>query len=619
MLLSNAERIGCARTVLEQRGLAPPELLSAEIAESWMRCLAAGHDPGKPPSIEVAGERELRELRQKHDLVRRLALVEMHNLYHQIAGTNFMIAFAAPDGMLLDTISDSSFRAAARSSCIRPGSLWAEASCGTNGMGTVAHTGRAVTVHGGEHFFSRYGALTCTAAPIFSPAGELAGVLDASSDCGSRQQHTQALVSMAATQIQNSLFRDCHAAHIVVEFHSRGEYLHTLSAGLLALDLDGVVLGANTQACFLLHGLPALPGRRFEELFRAPLSAFLETARRNGRQRLEDLVGSAFVASIDNLRSPTPQHAPTPAARKSPVGFVADDPIVAKLVREVELAALRRIQILICGETGTGKEQLARHAHSVSRRRGAFVPVNCAALPDGLAEAELFGHADGAFTGARRGGAPGLIVEADGGTLFLDEIGDMPLQSQAVLLRFLDDWTVRPVGGGRPRQVDVLLLAGTNANLERAVATGRFRADLFYRLNTIEVTLPSLIQRQDFAAIVHHVLAGVAPGCQITADAISRLAERSWPGNIRELRSALTRITLTEPDRIIDAASLNAQLPDEAMAKDALAGVPRLRQETRERIVAAHRATAGNVSETARRLGVSRNTIYRALGNQSDD
>jgi len=150
-------------------------------------------------------------------------------------------------------------------------------------------------------------------------------------------------------------------------------------------------------------------------------------------------------------------------------GFVADDPAVRAIVRQVETAAARKMPILIRGETGTGKEQLARHAHMASGRTGAFVPVNCAALPESLIESELFGYAAGAFTGARRGGAIGLVKEADGGTLFLDEIGDMPVALQAVLLRLLDDWTVRPVGGVRSK-VDVFLISATNARLDKAIA-----------------------------------------------------------------------------------------------------------------------------------------------------
>jgi len=606
------ERLSQARTMLARRGIADADLLAAPIRDSWTRCLAAGLDPERPPPLAMVDEATLREARDRSDLALRLARTEMKNLYHQVAGTNFMIAFAAPDALLLDTISDSSFSATARATAIRPGSLWAEARCGTNALGTTAQQGQPITVHGGEHFFNRYGTLTCTAVPVFGPDASLAGVLDASSDCRSRQQHTRALVAMAATQIENGLFRECHHASLVIAFHSRGEYLHTLNAGLLALDPDGAVLGANPQARFLLQGLPALPGSHFADLFHTRLGSFLDGARTRERQRLDDLVGSAFVATVETLPQPRRIPSPPKAPRLLPTGFVADDRRVAEVVRQVEAAAARKLPILIRGETGTGKEQLARHAHRAGKRTGEFVPLNCAALPDSLAEAELFGHADGAFTGARRGGAPGLVVEADGGTLFLDEIGDMPLPLQAVLLRLLDDWTVRPVGGGRRRRVDVQLVAATNSDLERAVAAGTFRADLFYRLGVVEVTLPPLAERQDFGAIVRHLLSEIEPGCSITPMAVDRLAERTWPGNVREVRNVLTRLTLDGPDRPIDLYAVES-LPDASLPTVRRATSGSLREAMHQRISSVHLDLGGNISETARKLGVSRNTIYRAL------
>ena len=269
--------------------------------------------------------------------------------------------------------------------------------------------------------------------------------------------------------------------------------------------------------------------------------------------------------------------------------------------------------ILIRGETGTGKEQLARHAHAASGRIGAFVPVNCAALPESLIEAELFGYADGAFTGARRGGAIGLVKEADGGTLFLDEIGDMPVALQAVLLRLLDDWTVRPVGGVRAK-VDVFLVSATNASLDKAIAEGRFRSDLLYRLNTLEVTLPRLRDRSDFEAIVHHLLGAIDPNCEITPATIAHLAARPWPGNIRELRNMLARFTLANADGFIDEAGVEAMIDQAPLTTPGS-----LHDIQRARILVVYAETAGNISETARRLGVSRNTIYRALGQKSRD
>ncbi len=628
MLASAMDRLTRARSVMERGDAPATDLVAVEISASWTRCLELGLDPQCPPPLEAINEAQLKAARDRMDLARALALAEMQTLYHQIAGSNFLIAFASPDGTLLDTIADPSFRNAARNASIRPGTLWAERLRGTNALGTVARTGQKLTVHGGEHFFAHYGSLTCTAAPVLGPDGTLAGVLDASSHCGSRQQHTQALVGMAATQIENGLFRQHHRGNLVMAFHSRSEYLHTLSAGLLALDPAGTVLGVNAQARFLLQGLPATPLRHFEDLFRTRFAALMEGAR-NGFQRLEDRVGSVFVADVENLGPLSVRLAParrTAVEPPAPVvpsfvapSFVADDPAVRAALRQAEAGALRRLPILIRGETGTGKEQVARHVHRVSRRRGAFVPVNCAALTGSLIEAELFGHADGAFTGARRGGAPGLVCEADGGTLFLDEIGDMPMGLQAVLLRLLDDWSVRPVGGGRSRQVDVLLVAATNAGIEEAVEAGRFRADLYYRLNTVPVLLPALRDRSDLGAIARHVLADVAPGSTIDADALDHLAGWRWPGNIRELRNVLTRLTMNQSGPSINLAAAAAAVrhapPNESEGRGSgLGNRPgSLRESVRGRILAAHRDTGGNLSETARRLGVSRNTVYRAI------
>jgi transcriptional regulator of acetoin/glycerol metabolism len=621
-MLPASRRIDNAWMTLEQRGTAPAELLSADIYDSWMRCISFGLDTLRPPSPEFVSPAVLRQEQQRCSLVRGLALAEMHTLHQQIAGSNFMIAFANAEGLLLDIITDPSFSDASNAASIRPGTIWTESICGTNGLGTAAHLKRAIVVHGREHFFPRYNNLTCIAAPIFAPDGELTGILDASSDCMSRQAHTQALVAMAATQIENGLFREHHRANILIALHNRGEYLHTLSAGLLAVDNEGNILAANRAARVLLHGLPALPGRRFADVFRAKFSSFVDEGRLKERQRLEDHAGSQFVATIENTRQ-FPMVRQVPAARpqlpKPPAPqFVSTDPKIGAIVRQIESAAARKMPILIRGETGTGKEQMARHAHAASRRTGAFVPINCAALPDSLIEAELFGYSEGAFTGARKGGSAGLFKEADGGTLFLDEIGDMPVTLQAVLLRFLDDWTVRPVGGSK-RQVDVLLVSATNANLDDSIAKGRFRSDLLFRLNTLEVTLLPLRERSDFADIARHLMHKIDPSVVLAESAIDRLAELDWDGNIRELRNVLARLSLGEHANLIDEAAVEAAIgrASEASPGRRISGEEEsgrdLHEIQRAHVLRAYAETGNNISKTARRLGVSRNTVYRAL------
>src|SRR5882724_6676794 len=582
MLPAN-RRVENAWMRLEQQGAPPVELLSADIYDSWMRCISHGLDTLRPPSPEFVSPAVLRQEQQRYSLVRGLALAEMHTLHQQIAGSNFMIAFATAEGLLLDIISDSSFSDASDAACIRAGAVWTENICGTNGLGTAAYLKRPIVVHGREHFFSRYNNLTCVAA-----------------------------------QIENGLFREQHRGHILIAFHNRGEYLHTLSAGLLAVDNEGRILAANRAARVLLHGLPASAGRLFGDVFRAKFSAFVDEGRRKERQRLEDDVGSQFVATIENSRQfPMAQRtsAPRPPLPKqAPAQFISADPTTAGIVRRVEIAAARKMPILIRGETGTGKEQMARHAHAASRRTGSFVAVNCAALPDSLIEAELFGYSEGAFTWARKGGSAGLFREADGGTLFLDEIGDMPVTLQAVLLRFLDDWTVRPVGGSK-REVDVLLVSATNANLDDSIAKGRFRSDLLFRLNTLEVILLPLRARTDFAEIARHLMQKIDPAVELSQGAIDRLAELNWDGNIRELRNVLARLSLSGSGHVIDKAVVEAICGEKSGQKTPAddGSNQDLHDIQRAHVLSTYAETGNNISKTARRLGVSRNTVYRAL------
>jgi sigma-54 dependent transcriptional regulator, acetoin dehydrogenase operon transcriptional activator AcoR len=629
-MLSASKSVDRAQMVLGHQGTLTADVLTPDIYDSWMRCISFGLDTRHPPPPEIVSMAVLRKEQERYSLTRGLALAEMHSLHQQIAGSNFMIAFATPEGVLLDFVSDRSFEDASGAASIRPGSVWSEEFCGTNGLGTAAHLKRQIVVHGGEHFFPRYNNLTCTASPIFAPDGSLAGILDASSDCLSRQTHTQALVGMAATQIENGLFREKNRGNMLIAFHNRGEYLHTISAGLLAVDKDGGILAANRAARVLLHGLPTAPGCRFSDVFRTKFSTFVDEGRRHEKQKLHDDVGSQFVATIENAREfPMAQPISKPRISQPPAiatQFVSADPVIAKVVRQVQTAALRKMPVLIRGETGTGKEQLARHAHVASGRKGAFVAVNCAALPESLIEAELFGYAEGSFTGARKGGSIGLFREADGGTLFLDEIGDMPVALQAVLLRFLDDWTIRPVGGSA-RVVDVLLVSATNSNLDEAIARGRFRSDLLFRLNTLEVTLPRLSERSDFGDIARHLMKLIDPSIELTQSAIDRLSQFEWPGNIRELRNVMSRLSLSETSSLVDEAVVNsvvAQARDDShlhgKRTSERSGSDHLKDNLHDvqlaQVLAVYAETGKNISKTARKLGVSRNTIYRTLRDQ---
>jgi len=627
MSLGSERQLAHAR-VLRARGSAlPPDGLPAgEILDSWARCLEAGLDFSGATPLQVIAAAEVARRRDRAAVVRRLAQAELETLSQQIAGSNFLLAFADPEGIILDLYADNRFQMSGSGAGIVVGSNWSEAVCGTNGTGTALRCGRAVAVSGLEHYFLGLGDISCTAAPVRDAQGEVVGVLDASSYFESRQHHTQALVQMAATQMENGLLVHQMRDHLVLAIHPRGEFLGTLSAGLLAFDGEGRMLAHNARSRTILQGLN-LNGSSFEELFGEAIDLALARLHRGGDVRLRDVLGSALVARC--VARPAPRHATSPAAespapvaatiatprRRLPATVVAAeadvvlrDPDVVAAFELAESAVRLGAPLLITGETGTGKEVLARHAHRASGRAGPFVAVNCGALPDELFESELFGHAGGAFTGARRDGSPGLIASADGGTLLLDEVTELPLPLQSALLRFLDDGLVRQVGGTVSRKVDVQLLAATNTDIADDVATRRFRADLYYRLDTVCVKLPPLRQRRDFADAVIVVLRRLDPRAAIADAAIDRLQAHAWPGNFRELRAVLTRALLACDGHPIAAADVDRLLP--AAQRHATSA---LQQAASETIRREYERTGRSVSQTSRNLGISRTTVYRHL------
>jgi DNA-binding NtrC family response regulator len=279
--------------------------------------------------------------------------------------------------------------------------------------------------------------------------------------------------------------------------------------------------------------------------------------------------------------------------------------------------------VLIEGESGTGKELIARaiHSHSV-RATGPFVPVNCAAIPETLLESELFGYVRGAFTDARKD-RRGLFQEAGGGILFLDEISEIPITLQAKLLRVLEDKEVRPLGANRSEKVDARIVSASNRNLDQLVRDGKFRQDLYYRLNVIRIILPSLRQRsEDIPLLVEHFIRKFSAGAKhpidgIQPEALAALKSHDWPGNIRELEHTVERAVLLGKGSQIGLDDLPPQVASrgerEHVVGAALVKQLTLRDLEREYIDRVLKSTQGNKTEAARILGVDRTTLYRKL------
>ncbi len=284
------------------------------------------------------------------------------------------------------------------------------------------------------------------------------------------------------------------------------------------------------------------------------------------------------------------------------------------VIELIERAAEYKTTVLVTGESGAGKEVVARHVHGRSARCDQpFLAVNCGAIPEALIESELFGHARGAFTGAEQE-KRGLFREADGGTVFLDEIGELPQALQVKLLRVLQEEEVQPVGEAKPAAVDVRILAATSRNLEAEVAAGRFRPDLFYRLNVVRIHVPPLRERvEDIPVLADHLLRRISrrigkPVAPLATEALDELSARAWPGNVRELENAIERAIILCPGREIGAELLGTaepHTPQRSEAAEDLSVKRRVRTLEERLIRLALQRTAGNRSQAARVLELS--------------
>src|SRR5215813_9083470 len=303
----------------------------------------------------------------------------------------------------------------------------------------------------------------------------------------------------------------------------------------------------------------------------------------------------------------------TPTASSD--GMIGATPTMRRIFGMVALVANTEVTVLVQGETGTGKELLARSIHDASRRRrAAFVPINCGAIPEGLLEAELFGHEKGAYTGAHVQ-RKGKLELADGGTVFFDEIVELRLPLQVKLLRFLQEREVERIGGRQRLPIDTRVIAATNKDLKAEVAAGRLREDLYFRLSVVTVVLPPLRERgEDIGLLAYEFLRRDArrygKSVQFSAAAMDAIAKHPWPGNIRELENAVQRAVILTVDRLIQPADLGiatAELPKRLSLREARSRVER------QLIVEALMRSNGNISQAALELGISRPTMHDLL------
>lgn len=632
-------RLREARRLLHEHGELAPDLIDPRVASSWRRSQQAGLPMhGRMPGAPHASAAQLaRAMEHQRELVAHARPV-MDFLFGQTLDSHCMVILADAHGMLLHALGDPMFVGRAERVALRPGASWHEQYRGTNAIGTALAEGQPLVVRGAEHYLERNGFLTCAAAPIRDPAGRLLGVLDISGDHRSLHPHTLGLVRSAARMIEHRLFDTRHAAGLRLRFHAQPEGIGTVTEGVLALSEDGWVIGATAGALDQLGlAVSDIGAARVEHLFELDIDTLLDWGRRPSHaprplRRLAPLRPSADLALWGRLEAgrgsllAAPRVSASRAAPSDPLAVLdAGDPQMQAACEKARRVLDKPIALLLQGESGVGKEVFARAVHASGPRRDApFVAVNCAALPEHLIEAELFGYSPGAYTGARREGAPGRIREAHGGTLFLDEIGDMPLALQGRLLRVLQEREVVPLGGGRAIAVDFRLVCATHRRLREEMDAGRFRDDLYYRLNGLTLHLPPLRERQDLPDLLARLLREQLPGREVgmAPDLARALRAYRWPGNLRQLANALQTACalLGDEEPQVDWHHLPDDLAEDLRAQaaarpsdTAAAAADSLRDVSARTVAQTVQACAGNLSEAARRLGISRNTLYRKL------
>ncbi|MFJ2411450.1 sigma-54-dependent Fis family transcriptional regulator [Pseudomonas sp. NPDC087814] len=601
--------------------MSTPLAHDAIIQDSWRRCRAYGLDHQSTPSFDqLPADGVSQLLESQHSLVQTTHQEVLPYYENILSNSNCLIMLADNQGQVLTSWGTQRFIDPKLARGFSAGASWMERSSGTNAIGTALACAQAVHIEHDEHFLKANRFMTGSAAPIFDAQREIIAVLDVSSDSYLPPSHTLGMVKMMSQTVENRLILNLfRGEHFQLTFNTGLNNLDSQWAGLLIFDESGQVLSANRRADNLL-GI-SLSRVLIDSLFKVSLLELLNqpeglpfSLQAAGRNRFQCLLKRPKQAPVQArvfVETKKPREPGPTAISLKTLHF--GDARVEKAVRQAERLLEKDIPLLIHGETGVGKEVFVKALHQASSRsQQAFIAVNCAAIPAELVESELFGYEKGAFTGANQKGSIGLIRKADKGTLFLDEIGDMPLPTQARLLRVLQERCVQPVGSSELYPVDLRIISATNRSLREQVQLGRFREDLYYRIGGLTLELPPLRERTDKQALFKQLWQQHREPTQwagLSNEVLALFEQHPWPGNLRQVSSVLQvalamaeeqpiRVEHLPDDFFVD---LNGVVPVCDAVDDSL--------DLNERL----KAVGGNISHLARELGVSRNTLYKRL------
>lgn len=590
------------------------------IWDSWRRSVQAGIDPTDNAYRFVAAD-TLAAAQAAHRVLIEAAAQVMHGL----------LAYN-PRGHINLTDADGTTLYFCGLDITPVGSRLLESVQGTNCTGLALAEDRLVYVLAEENFGVglRQRRMHCAAAPIKNAQGQTVAMLTLTAEPGWFHFHTLGTVQAAADAVSRQM-----ALQGLLE--EQQTVLEVLNEGLVVLDERGCIKALNRYARQLFGVGLELIGRPFQQLGRSELSDALGepvrdldcTFQLHNRSQLTCLVSvcpleqrGVIVSLRENrrIREITRRLIGTQASYTFDT-IQGSSRAIQDALHLGRIASRSDSTTLILGESGTGKELFAQAIHNGSERcNGPFVAVNCGAIPRDLVQSELFGHVEGAFTGATRGGSAGKFELADGGTIFLDEIGDMSFDAQVSLLRVLQEGEITRVGAKNSRPVNVRIIAATHRNLSQAVAEGAFREDLYYRLNVLNLTVPPLrMRREDIPLLARHFLVRCARSLRksvqgFSPDALALLTAYGWPGNVRELENSIERATNLAMGALIETVDLPLESRQRIPLRTHEAPPAQdLSSHEMHAIVAALNSTGGNIRLAAQQLNVSRGGLYNKM------
>ncbi|WP_144517245.1 sigma-54-dependent Fis family transcriptional regulator [Bacillus thuringiensis] len=594
-------------------GVLDSNRINERISESWYRCKQANVNPHMSKGQKILSSNFFQEQKKKSGIFLDIALPQIQNMRKTIDELQMMALLIDPDGYVLSLSGNKQTLKRAKHINFIEGVKWTEAAVGTNAIGTALEIEEAIMISGTEHYSVVSHSWSCAAAPIHNDDGKLIGVLNFS--CPIEFSHPYMLGMV--TSMAHAIERECSIRVHQNELHLIHRFLDVIDSDeqVVICNHRDVIVSASKSVRERINNWSRM---KLEELMHHGLETKLEIPVYSN----ERMIGKCMYLK-ENKQMNT-YSALTFIKGITFSGVTGTSRAFQHTLEEIKLVSPTDASVYVCGETGVGKEYVARAIHENSPRKdGPFIAVNCGSLPKELMESELFGYAEGAFTGARRQGYKGKFEQANGGTLFLDEIGEVPPEMQVALLRVLQERTITPIGSSKSVPVNIRIITATHKDLLRLVEEGKFRQDLYYRLHVYPLYVPSLIERkEDIPYFIQHFCERKNWNVVFPKGIYNQFLQHTWPGNIRELVNVLERIYILSQGREICEKQVvfllqtmrGNQQQLELQVENKTEHTLHFREKIqRDSMIEALQKTNGNVSLAAKLLNVPRSTFYKRM------